>query len=104
MCMSTRVARQLSGMSRTMGNSMSGCVFPNARQCSARSKRTGCRCRAPAETGKTVCRFPGARAGAPRGTRNGNYRHGLETKQARLSRSALAELIRAARGTAGSIC
>lgn len=82
---------------------MDGCVFPNARQCAATSKRTGCRCRAPAETGKNVCRFHGARAGAPRGPMNGNYRHGLETKEARLSRSALAKLIRTARGTAQSI-
>jgi hypothetical protein len=28
----------------------------------------------------TVCRFHGARGGAPEGKRNGNYRHGARTK------------------------
>jgi len=30
--------------------------------------------------GWTVCRFHGARGGAPEGKRNGNYRHGARTK------------------------
>jgi len=30
--------------------------------------------------GWTVCRFDGARGGAPEGERNGNYRHGARTK------------------------
>jgi hypothetical protein len=28
-----------------------------------------------------VCRFHGARGGAPEGERNGNYRHGVRTKE-----------------------
>jgi hypothetical protein len=32
--------------------------------------------------GWTVCRFHGARGGAPEGKRNGNYRHGARTKAA----------------------
>ena len=75
---------------------MSGCVFPNARQCTATSKRTSCRCRAPAESGKGVCRFHGARAGAPTGDANGNYRHGIRTKRAKANRAYVSELIRAA--------
>jgi hypothetical protein len=31
--------------------------------------------------GWTVCRFHGARGGAPEGKRNGNYRHGGRTKE-----------------------
>jgi hypothetical protein len=40
----------------------------------------GCPCQAL--NGWTVCRFHGARAGAPEGKRNGNYRHGARTKAA----------------------
>ncbi|WEZ83529.1 hypothetical protein P6U16_01335 [Rhizobium sp. 32-5/1] len=41
--------------------------FQSAPRCTATSKRTKNRCQAPAERLKTVCRFHGARAGAPRG-------------------------------------
>jgi hypothetical protein len=34
-------------------------------------------CMAPAVKGWKVCRFHGARGGAPKGERNGRYRHGL---------------------------
>lgn len=51
-------------------------------RCTARSKRTGEPCRAPAVKGHRVCRMHGARGGAPTGTRNGNYRHGDQTKEA----------------------
>jgi len=76
---------------------MNECCFPNARQCSARSKRTGCQCRAPALTGKRVCRFHGGRAGAPSGPRNGQYRTGRFTKVARAERRYVRELIRQAK-------
>ena len=82
---------------------MSGCVFPNARQCRATSKRTGCQCRAPAESGKSVCRFHGARAGAPKGVANGNYRHGMATNDAKASRAYVSRLIRAANELAGQL-
>ena len=39
-------------------------------------------CQAPTVTGWTVCRFHGAGGGAPKGKRNGMYRHGLYTQQA----------------------
>jgi len=39
-------------------------LMQEAPRCSATSKLTGCRCRAPALAGKTVCRFHGGRAGA----------------------------------------
>jgi len=82
---------------------MNGCVFPNARQCRATSKRTGCQCRAPAETGKNVCRFHGARAGAPSGQRNGNYVHGNATRTAKRQRSIVLALVRTARATARAL-
>jgi hypothetical protein len=53
-----------------------------ARRCSARSKRSGERCRAPAVRGHRVCRMHGAGGGAPAGKRNGKYRHGGCTKEA----------------------
>lgn len=74
-----------------------------APRCAAKSKRTGVGCKAPAERGKRVCRFHGARGGAPKGEAHGMYRHGRFTCEAiarkrtlslllALSRGALAEL------------
>jgi hypothetical protein len=53
-----------------------------APRCRATSKRSGQPCRAPAVRGWQVCRMHGARGGAPKGSRNGNYRHGARTKEA----------------------
>jgi hypothetical protein len=52
-----------------------------APRCSATSKRTRERCKALAVRGWTVCRFHGARGGAPKGKANGAYKHGLHTKE-----------------------
>jgi len=52
-----------------------------APRCTARSRRSGERCRSPAVRGWSVCRMHGARGGAPEGERNGNYRHGARTKE-----------------------
>jgi hypothetical protein len=52
-----------------------------APRCTAKSKRTGQRCRAPAVKGWNVCRMHGARGGAPEGEQNGNYKHGARTKE-----------------------
>ncbi|SEH78553.1 hypothetical protein SAMN05216228_1008114 [Rhizobium tibeticum] len=54
-----------------------------AARCHATSKRSGFQCQAPAVRGKKVCRMHGARAGAPSGERNGNYRHGGHTNETR---------------------
>jgi hypothetical protein len=78
------------------------CVFPNARQCSARSKRSGQRCRGPAVIGWSVCRFHGAKGGAPKGPANGRYRDGRHTNDAKASRAYVAALIREARDTVRS--
>jgi hypothetical protein len=56
--------------------------FQKAPRCSATSKRTHERCKAPAVRGWTVCRFHGARGGGPKGKRNGMFKHGLDTKEA----------------------
>ena len=66
-------------------------------RCTATSKRTRKRCRAPAVNGWTVCRFHGAGGGAPKGKRNGNYKHGLYTNKAIEGRRALSALLRASR-------
>ena len=66
-------------------------------RCTARSKRTGERCRAPAVTGWSVCRFHGARGGGPKGPRNGNYKHGLFTAEAVHMRRTISELVKASR-------
>jgi hypothetical protein len=50
-------------------------------RCTAKSKRTGQRCRAPAVKGWKVCRMHGARGGAPEGEQNGNYKRGARTKE-----------------------
>lgn len=66
-------------------------------RCTARSKRTGQGCRAPAVRGCAVCRFHGAGGGGPAGRRNGNYRHGRYTKEALADRRVMADLIEESR-------
>jgi hypothetical protein len=53
-----------------------------APRCTAKSKRSRERCKAPAVRGKHVCRMHGACAGAPRGPADGMYRHGRFTCEA----------------------
>ncbi len=72
-------------------------------RCTATSKRTRERCRAPAVTGWTVCRFHGAGGGAPKGKRNGQYRHGLYTQEAIAERRALSALLRESRKSLDSL-
>ena len=71
--------------------------FQIAPRCSATSKRTRERCKAPALGGWTVCRFHGARGGAPKGKANGAYKHGLHTKEVREERQLLSNLLRQSR-------
>ncbi len=71
-----------------------GYSFQKAPRCSATSKRTGKPCQAPAVRGWTVCRFHGARGGAPKGKANAAYRHGLYTTEAIEERRVLRELLR----------
>lgn len=54
-----------------------------APRCAARSKRSGGRCRGPAVRGRRTSRMHGgAGGGAPKGMRNGNYKHGAATTEA----------------------
>ena len=68
-------------------------------RCQAMSKRTRLQCGAPAERGKRVCRFHGARSTGPKSV-EGRLRiarcktqHGDETRQARAERSAMSAKI-----------
>ena len=62
--------------------------------------RAGTPCQKAASTGKKRCRMHGGAkgSGAPRGERNGSYRHGLFTREAIAERHALRALIRDFRG------
>jgi hypothetical protein len=71
--------------------------FQKAPRCSATSKRTRERCKAPAVRGWTVCRFHGVRGGAPRGKANGAYKDGLHTAEAIEERRGLRSLLRKSR-------
>ena len=52
-------------------------------------------CKGPAVRGKRVCRMHGGKSpGAPRGERNGRYKHGDRTKAAIEARKETQELIR----------
>jgi len=61
-----------------------------APRCRARCKHTKQRCRGPAMKGRKVCRMHGGKGGAPKGERNGNYRHGRQTLAVRAERRELA--------------
>src|SRR5271169_1958154 len=69
-----------------------------APRCLART-RSGTPCQKPAAKGKKRCRLHGGAegSGAPRGERNGSYRHGLYTREAIAERRALRALIRSMR-------
>jgi hypothetical protein len=57
-----------------------------APRCHARCKHAGRRCRNAAMRGRKVCRFHGGKAGAPRGERNGAYKHGRYTIAAQIAK------------------
>ncbi|WP_149762092.1 hypothetical protein [Neomesorhizobium albiziae] len=69
----------------------------SAPRCSAKSKRSGIQCKAPAVRGKRVCRMHGARSGAPTGEKHGRYVHGLRTKEAVAAKREVRELLRSVR-------
>lgn len=71
--------------------------FQTSPRCTATSKRTRKSCQAPAVTGWTVCRFHGARGGAPTGKSNGMYRHGLYTQSTVALKGRIADLQRESR-------
>jgi hypothetical protein len=78
-------------------------AFQKAPRCSATSKRSGQPCQAPAVRGWTVCRFHGARGGAPKGRANGACLHGLYTAKAADERQQLRGLLAMVRETVAGI-
>ena len=78
-------------------------LMHQAQRCSATSKRTGKPCQAPSVRGLRVCRFHGARGGAPSGKGNGRYRHGNRTREAKLIRARVTDILREARELVGKI-
>ena len=54
----------------------------DAPRCTAKSKRTGQPCKAPAVRGWSVCRMHGARGGAKAGALHPNWKHGGRSAEA----------------------
>ena len=69
-----------------------------AKRCGAKT-RTGRPCQSPVVKGRKRCRMHGGAhgSGAPRGERNGNYRHGLYTAEAIAERKAVRAWLRSVR-------
>jgi hypothetical protein len=70
-------------------------ALQEAPRCGART-RQGKPCQSPIVKGKSRCRMHGGAPGigAPRGERNGNYRHGFYTAEAMAERRAVRALLR----------
>jgi hypothetical protein len=66
----------------------------SAARCRARCRRSKLPCRGPAMRGKPVCRLHGGKGGGPTGERNGAYRTGRYTAEAKADRRATRELLR----------
>ena len=67
----------------------------SAARCGAKT-RSGRSCQAPAVAGRARCRMHGGAkgSGGPRGRRNGNYKHGRYTAEAKQRRLQLTQWIR----------
>ena len=65
-----------------------------APRCRARCRRPKLPCRAPAMRGKAVCRLRGGKGGGPKGERNGAYRTGHYTVEAKAERRQTRTIIR----------
>ncbi len=65
-----------------------------APRCTAKSKRTGKRCKGPAVRGWAVCRFHGAGGGQPAGKANPQWKHGLRSREQVESRKLITKLAR----------
>ena len=64
-------------------------------QCGART-RSGAPCKSAPVTGRRRCRMHGGAdgSGAPKGERNGNYKHGLYTEEVQATRRWLRDAIK----------
>lgn len=74
-----------------------------SQRCSAKSKRSGVKCKAPAVRGWSVCRMHGARGGGPRGVAHGQYRHGIYCVEVKADRAIFRALMGDARETIGRL-
>lgn len=81
-------------MTQTKANPMQSAHA--APRCTATSKRSGTRCKAPAVKGWRVCRMHGARGGAPEGSDHGQFVHGAYSK-ANADIMALLRMLKGAR-------
>ena len=72
--------------------------FAKAPRCGART-RMGSPCRQAAVKGRTRCRMHGGAkgSGGPSGARNGNFKHGLWTRESKHLRSATRRKLREVR-------
>jgi hypothetical protein len=68
-----------------------------APRCRARCRRSKLPCRGPAMHGRPVCRLHGGKGGGPKGERNGAYRTGRYTAEAKAERQATRALLSALR-------
>lgn len=75
----------------------------NATRCTAKSKRTGESCRAPAVRGWAVCRMHGAKGGAKPGREHPNWKHGGRSAEAVMLRKLVSEIGRESRKLAEAI-
>jgi hypothetical protein len=73
-------------------------ALSQANRCGARTK-SGSPCKSAPVTGRRRCRMHGGAdgSGAPRGPRNGNYKHGRYTKEVAATRQWLREAIQTLR-------
>lgn len=70
-----------------------------APRCTARSKRSGLPCQAPAVTGWRVCRHHGAGGGHSAGPTHPSWRHGMRSREAVEMRRLVNEMGREMRET-----
>lgn len=73
-------------------------INPMRSPCGAKT-RSGAPCKAPSVKGKTRCRMHGGAvgSGAPKGERNGSWRHGRFTCEAIAERRQARDVLRSAR-------
>jgi len=79
-------------MDNPMRHTETGSSVSQPSQCGART-RSGAPCRSAPVTGRRRCRMHGGAdgSGAPRGSKNGNYKHGRYTEEVAATRRWLRE-------------
>jgi hypothetical protein len=75
-----------------------------ARRCGAKT-RAGHPCKQAAVTGRPRCRMHGGAkgSGGPQGERNGNFKHGLYTREAKTLREAMRTKVRQIKALVGQL-